>query len=98
MSQWTASVSAAHLARLLQPGPAPGGNGRKLPAYRGLADGVRLLVLEGRVQVAARLPAERELITQRLKEIKEPVTQDYIGSKDQMIDLARASQIRQREF
>lgn len=61
MSQWTASVSAAHLARLLQPGPAPGGNGRKLPAYRGLADGVRLLVLEGRVQVAARLPAEREL-------------------------------------
>jgi nitrogen fixation/metabolism regulation signal transduction histidine kinase len=38
------------------------------------------------------------LVTQRLKEIKEPVTQDYIGSKDQMIDLARASQIRQREF
>jgi DNA-binding transcriptional MocR family regulator len=62
MAQWTASVSAGHLARLLGPGtPAAGGAGRKLPAYRGLADGVRLLVLEGRVQVAARLPAEREL-------------------------------------
>jgi DNA-binding transcriptional MocR family regulator len=65
MSQWTASVSAAHLARLLEPRPQPREaarpGGRKLPAYRGLADGVRLLVLEGRVQVAARLPAEREL-------------------------------------
>ena len=39
----------------------PAARRRKLPAYRGLADGVRLLVLEGRVQVAARLPAEREL-------------------------------------
>ncbi|WP_225849617.1 PLP-dependent aminotransferase family protein [Streptomyces sp. HPF1205] len=61
MSQWTASVSAAHLARLLEPRPTGVGGRRKLPAYRGLADGIRLLVLEGRVQVAARLPAEREL-------------------------------------
>ncbi|MFJ2631450.1 PLP-dependent aminotransferase family protein [Streptomyces sp. NPDC087422] len=68
MSQWTATVGAAHLARLLEPRPRSGrgagaaaGHGRKLPAYRGLADGIRLLVLEGRVQVAARLPAEREL-------------------------------------
>ncbi len=38
------------------------------------------------------------LVTQRLKEIKEPITQDYIGSKDQMIDLARASQVRQRDY
>ena len=38
------------------------------------------------------------LVTQRLKEIKEPVTQDYIGSKDQMIDLMRASQIRPRDY
>jgi nitrogen fixation/metabolism regulation signal transduction histidine kinase len=38
------------------------------------------------------------LVTQRLKEIKEPVTQDYIGSKDQMIDLLRSSQIRRRDF
>jgi len=61
MSQWTVSVSAAHLARLLEPRPQVGAKGRRLPAYRGLADGIRLLVLEGRVQVAARLPAEREL-------------------------------------
>ena len=65
MPQWTASVSAAHLARLLEPrsgaGATGAGGARRLPAYRGLADGVRLLVLEGRVQVAARLPAEREL-------------------------------------
>jgi hypothetical protein len=38
------------------------------------------------------------LVTQRLKEIKEPVTQDYIGARDQMIDLARASQVRPRDF
>jgi nitrogen fixation/metabolism regulation signal transduction histidine kinase len=38
------------------------------------------------------------LVTQRLKEIKEPVTQDYIGAKDQMIDLARASQVRPKDF
>jgi HAMP domain-containing protein len=38
------------------------------------------------------------LVTQRLKEIREPITQDYIGAKDQMIDLARASQVRPREF
>src|SRR3954467_2519357 len=34
---------------------------RRPPAYRALADGIRLLVLEGRVPVGARLPAEREL-------------------------------------
>jgi nitrogen fixation/metabolism regulation signal transduction histidine kinase len=38
------------------------------------------------------------LVTQRLKEIREPITQDYIGQKDQMIDLARASQIRPKDF
>ena len=38
------------------------------------------------------------LVTQRLKEIREPITQDYIGAKDQMIDLARASQVRPRDF
>ncbi|WP_396335556.1 GntR family transcriptional regulator, partial [Clavibacter sp. MX14-G9D] len=31
------------------------------PAYRALADGIRRLVLDGRVPVGARLPAEREL-------------------------------------
>ncbi|MFF3763778.1 PLP-dependent aminotransferase family protein [Streptomyces sp. NPDC001922] len=64
MGQWTSAVGAAQLARLLR-SQTDGGRetaaGRRLPAYRALADGVRLLVLEGRVPVAARLPAEREL-------------------------------------
>lgn len=63
MAQWTSAVGAAQLARQLhaqQPRPTGPGN-RRPPAYRALADGIRLLVLEGRVPVAARLPAEREL-------------------------------------
>ncbi|MEV7343761.1 PLP-dependent aminotransferase family protein [Streptomyces sp. NPDC093544] len=63
MTQWTSAVGAAQLARLLnsqQERPAGPGS-RRPPAYRALADGIRLLVLEGRVPVAARLPAEREL-------------------------------------
>ncbi|MFH8341678.1 PLP-dependent aminotransferase family protein [Streptomyces sp. AM6-12] len=63
MAQWTSAVGAAQLARLLtsqQERPAGPGS-RRPPAYRALADGIRLLVLEGRVPVAARLPAEREL-------------------------------------
>ncbi|WP_282797299.1 PLP-dependent aminotransferase family protein [Streptomyces sp. CC224B] len=63
MAQWTSAVGSAQLARLLtsqQARPAGGGT-RRPPAYRALADGIRLLVLEGRVPVAARLPAEREL-------------------------------------
>src|SRR5437868_14917912 len=63
MAQWTSAMGAAQLARLLnsqQDRPAGPGT-RRPPAYRALADGVRLLVLEGRVPVAARLPAEREL-------------------------------------
>ena len=38
------------------------------------------------------------MVTQRLKEIKEPVTENYIGAKDQMIDLMRSSQIRKRDY
>ncbi|GFM95923.1 hypothetical protein Sfulv_07340 [Streptomyces fulvorobeus] len=63
MAQWTSTVGAAQLARQLrtQQDRPTGPGSRKQPAYRALADGVRLLVLEGRVPVAARLPAEREL-------------------------------------
>ncbi|WP_367132008.1 MULTISPECIES: PLP-dependent aminotransferase family protein [Streptomyces] len=72
MSHWTSSVGAQKLARLLgsqRNRETPQGGrgtvtplgGRRAPAYRSLADGIRLLVLEGRVPVAARLPAEREL-------------------------------------
>ncbi|MFP3989989.1 PLP-dependent aminotransferase family protein [Streptomyces sp. E11-3] len=63
MAQWTSAVGSTQLARLIgsqQERPAGVGT-RRLPAYRSLADGIRLLVLEGRVPVAARLPAEREL-------------------------------------
>ncbi|GAA2343082.1 PLP-dependent aminotransferase family protein [Streptomyces kunmingensis] len=63
MAQWTSAIGSAQLARLLtsqQPRPAGLGT-RRPPAYRALADGIRLLVLEGRVPVATRLPAEREM-------------------------------------
>ncbi|MEU6842981.1 PLP-dependent aminotransferase family protein [Streptomyces sp. NPDC046716] len=63
MAQWTSAIGSAQLARLLtsqQERPAGPGT-RRPPAYRALADGIRLLVLEGRVPVATRLPAEREL-------------------------------------
>ncbi|SDJ86380.1 PLP-dependent aminotransferase family protein [Streptomyces indicus] len=63
MVQWTSAVGSTQLARLITSQQArPAGPGtRRPPAYRALADGVRTLVLEGRVPVAARLPAEREL-------------------------------------
>jgi DNA-binding transcriptional MocR family regulator len=65
VSQWTSAVGAVQLARLLRSQAAGRAAartaGRRVPAYRALADGVRLLVLEGRIPVAARLPAEREL-------------------------------------
>ena len=60
----TPTVGTAALTRLLasqrvadQDGPSA----RRVPAYRRLADGIRRLVLEGRIPVAVRLPAEREL-------------------------------------
>lgn len=62
MAQWTSSVGVTQLARQLKAQqPRPDSGARRPPAYRALADGIRLLVLEGRVPVAARLPAEREL-------------------------------------
>ncbi len=62
MPEWTSAVGAPQLVRLLGSQRAADRTGRGgPPAYRALADGVRLLVLEGRVPVGARLPAEREL-------------------------------------
>ncbi|WP_424214854.1 PLP-dependent aminotransferase family protein [Streptomyces sp. BI20] len=63
MPQWTSAVGAPRLARLIgsqQAKPVTPG-ARKAPAYRALADGIRTLVLEGRVPAGSRLPAEREL-------------------------------------
>jgi nitrogen fixation/metabolism regulation signal transduction histidine kinase len=37
-------------------------------------------------------------VTQRLKEIKEPVTENYIGEESKMIDIMRSSQVRQRDY
>lgn len=51
----TRSVSATRLAALL------GTALDSYPAYRGLADGVRLLITDGRVVDGTRLPSEREL-------------------------------------
>jgi DNA-binding transcriptional MocR family regulator len=65
MAQWSSAVGAPQLARLLgsqrETAGSAGAHGRRTPAYRSLADGIRLLVLEGRLPVATRLPAEREL-------------------------------------
>jgi DNA-binding transcriptional MocR family regulator len=63
MAPWTSAVGAPQLARLLasQRAAVASEAGHRVPAYRSLADGVRLLVLEGRIPVATRLPAEREL-------------------------------------
>ncbi|UGQ12252.1 PLP-dependent aminotransferase family protein [Yinghuangia sp. ASG 101] len=57
------TVSSARLVDLLQPWqPASGGaHGPHTPAYKALADRIRALVLDGRVPLTARLPAERGL-------------------------------------
>ncbi|GAA3529001.1 PLP-dependent aminotransferase family protein [Aeromicrobium panaciterrae] len=51
------TISATRLATLLKPYASEG------PAYRGLAEGIRLLVVDGRVLDGSRLPSERELAT-----------------------------------
>ncbi|MDJ1131354.1 PLP-dependent aminotransferase family protein [Streptomyces iconiensis] len=73
MAHWNSAVGAPQLARLLDSQHTAHGarasraaarpQARRVPAYRSLADGLRLLVLEGRIPVATRLPAERELAT-----------------------------------
>src|SRR6478609_363976 len=52
------TISARSLALLLGSGPLP------RPAYRGLADGIRRLVSDGRLLVGTRLPSERTLTTE----------------------------------
>ncbi|MCD0481147.1 PLP-dependent aminotransferase family protein [Streptacidiphilus sp. ASG 303] len=59
MHAWTTALGAARLARLLGGAGFPPAD--RTPAYRGLAASVRLLLLEGRLGVGVRLPAEREL-------------------------------------
>jgi len=56
MSSLSARALAAHLAAWRSTSPGP--------AYLALADRIRLLVLDGRVPLGTRLPAERELAAQ----------------------------------
>lgn len=81
-----ASISARALVTLLgdwrDAGTGPSG-----PAYAALADRVRLLVLDGRVSVGTRLPAEREL-AERLGASRTTVAAAYRRLREQ--DLLRS--------
>lgn len=75
----TARVSAARLASLLADllaDPAPDG-----PAYRSLADRIRLLVADGRILHGTRLPSEREL-TAALPVSRTTVARAYAELRD----------------
>ncbi|WP_406205006.1 PLP-dependent aminotransferase family protein [Kitasatospora sp. NBC_01560] len=61
MADWHTTVTPAALARLLASARLPEPATTRRPAYRALAGQIRLLVSEGRLQIGARLPAEREL-------------------------------------
>jgi DNA-binding transcriptional MocR family regulator len=64
------TISAARVASLL------GSSLEQGPAYRSLADGLRLLISDGRIPVDTRLPSEREL-TARLGHSRTTVTRAY---------------------
>src|SRR5688572_10427187 len=64
------TISADRVATLL--GPALD----RSPAYVGLADGLRMLISDGRITVGTRLPSERELTT-RLGVSRTTVTRAY---------------------
>ncbi|QIK67038.1 PLP-dependent aminotransferase family protein [Nocardioides sp. HDW12B] len=70
-----ATLSARRAAALL---PPLGDHG---PAYAALADGVRLLIADGRIPVGTRLPSERELTT-ALGVSRTTVTRAYGVLKD----------------
>ncbi len=71
----TASVSAARTARLV------GTLGAGRPAYRALADALRLAVADGRIAAGTRLPSEREL-TAALDVSRTTVTRAYAVLRD----------------
>ena len=67
-------VSASRVATLL-------GSFDRSPAYRGLAEGLRVLITDGRVPVGVRLPSEREL-TDALAVSRTTVTRAYAELRD----------------
>ncbi len=68
-------ISSARLTALL--GDAP----TRTPAYRGVADAIRLLVTDGRIAPGTRLPSERDL-TDRLGVSRTTVSRAYAELKD----------------
>jgi DNA-binding transcriptional MocR family regulator len=68
-------ISAARTAALL--GDAP----RRSPAYAAIADGLQMLVSDGRIPSGTRLPSEREL-TQALGVSRTTVTRAYTRLRD----------------
>jgi DNA-binding transcriptional MocR family regulator len=68
-------ISSARLTALL--GDAPG----RSPAYRAVADAIRLLVNDGRIAPGTRLPSERDL-TDRLGVSRTTVSRAYAELKD----------------
>lgn len=66
----TRTVSASRMASLL------GSAAERRPAYLGIADGVRLLVADGRIAPGTRLPSERDL-TDALGVSRTTVTRAY---------------------
>ena len=69
------TLPATRLARLL------GSAAQTSPAYRGIADGIQLLVADGRVTPGTRLPSEREL-TGALGVSRTTVTRAYAELRD----------------
>lgn len=67
-------LSAARVAELV-------GDFDRSPAYQGLAEGLRILITDGRVPVGVRLPSEREL-TDALGVSRTTVTRAYAELRD----------------
>ena len=67
-------LAASRVATLL-------GEFDRAPAYKGLAEGLRVLITDGRVPVGARLPSEREL-TDALAVSRTTVTRAYAELRD----------------
>ena len=67
-------LAASRIATLL-------GEFDRAPAYKGLAEGLRVLITDGRVPVGARLPSEREL-TDALAVSRTTVTRAYAELRD----------------